>query len=121
MAPANGQGDDEWQKLGGFHQPFNSASSSTDAVERCPEDGDDDRQTDHDLGGGHHQHEEHRDLTVDQTQRPPGRHEGEVHGVEHQLDAHEHDEGVAPHQDAEQADGEQHRSQGHVPAGSDGP
>ena len=31
-------------------------------------------------------------------------HEGQVHGVEHQLDAHEHHERVAAHQQADRAD-----------------
>ena len=42
--------------------------------------------------------------------------EGEVDGVEHQLDAHEHHQRVAPDQQADGADGEQHGGQHEVPA-----
>ena len=43
--------------------------------------------------------------------------ETEVHGVEHQFDAHEHDERIATHQDADGTDTEQHGGQDEVPRG----
>ena len=41
--------------------------------------------------------------------------EGEVDGVEHQLDAHEHHQDVAPDEHADRPDGEQGGGQGEVP------
>src|SRR5882724_10484819 len=67
------------------------------------EDGRDDRQPDHDLGGRDDHHEERHDLAV----HPGEGDQGQVHRVEHQLDAHEHDDRVAPDQHADRADGEQ--------------
>src|SRR3954454_13118518 len=66
----------------------------------------DDGEADHDLGRGDDHHEEGHDLAVD---RPGGAREGDqrqVHGVEHQLHAHEHDDGVAPDQHPDGADRE---------------
>src|SRR3954453_21314164 len=57
---------------------------------------DDDAEADNDLGGGNDQHEEHDGLAADVVEGMGERDECEVDGVEHQLDAHEHHEGVAP-------------------------
>src|SRR4051794_11944005 len=74
-----------------------------------PEDGHDDRQAHGHLGRGHHEHEEHDRLTADVVQRLGERDERDVDRVEHELDAHEHHEDVAPHEQADGADGEQDR------------
>src|SRR5688572_1279467 len=79
------------------------------------EDGHDDPEADDDLGRRHHQDEEHQRLAADVVELSGEGDEGEVHGVEHELDAHEHDEHVAPDQQAHGADGEQARGQGEVP------
>src|SRR5207249_7863707 len=57
-------------------------------------DREDDRQADRRLSGGHRHHEEHEDLAR-YAERLRQRHEREVHGVEHQLYAHEDDDGIA--------------------------
>src|SRR5918998_362744 len=51
------------------------------------EDGHDDREADHDLGSGHHHHEEGGDLAVEVAVLLGERDQREVRGVEHQLDA----------------------------------
>src|SRR3954453_1316815 len=71
------------------------------------EDGHDDRQADDDLCGRHEHREEREDLSVEVAVHPGERHEGQVAGVQHQLDAHEHHDGVAPEQDPGTADREQ--------------
>ena len=48
-------------------------------------------EADDDLGGGDDHHEEHGRLAVDVAEPDGERDEREVDGVEHQLDAHEHD------------------------------
>src|SRR5690349_2678329 len=78
------------------------------------EDRHDDREPDDDLGRGDDHHEEGHHLAVERAVDPRKGDQGEVDGVEHQLDAHEHDDRVAPHQDADGADGEQHRRQQQV-------
>src|SRR6188472_4162833 len=61
-----------------------------------PQDRDDDREADDDLGGGDYEHEEHGRLAADLAQPLCHRDEAEVDRVEHQLDAHEHHQRVAP-------------------------
>src|SRR5512142_1657926 len=75
------------------------------------EDGHDDGQAHHDLGGRHHHHEERHDLAVQRAVDPGERHERQVRGVEHELDAHEQDDGVAADEHAHGTDREQHRGQ----------
>src|SRR5690242_7664118 len=60
----------------------------------------DDRESDDHLGRGHHHHEEGHDLAVQRTVDPRERDQRQVHRVQHQLDAHEHDDRVAPDQHA---------------------
>src|SRR5579863_564789 len=81
----------------------------------APEHGHDDRQADHDLGRGHDQYEEHIDLTADVVQVAGEGHERQIHGVQHQLDAHEHDQHVAPDQEPGGAQPEQDGGQHEVP------
>src|SRR5215469_5849908 len=83
-----------------------------------PEDRHQDREADDDLRGGHHHHEERDDLPVQVPVHPRERDEGQVARVQHQLDAHEHDDGVAPHEHAGSADHEQDHRQGHVVDGT---
>src|SRR5579863_10058458 len=65
-------------------------------VPAAAEDGHHDAEAHDDLGGGHHESEEHERLATDVVEHAGEGHEGEVGGVEHELDAHEHDEHVAP-------------------------
>src|SRR6266568_6967643 len=83
-----------------------------------PEDRHQDREAHDDLGGGHHHHEERDDLPVQVPVHARERDEGQVARVQHQLDAHEHDDGVAPHEHADPADHEQDHGQRHVMNGA---
>src|SRR5919206_744993 len=87
-----------------------SPPHQADVVGRGPlapaEDGHDEGEPDDDLGRRHHQGEEDEDLAADVVEHPGERDEGQVDGVEHELHAHEHDQGVAPHQQAHGAHGE---------------
>src|SRR6266566_2733216 len=83
-----------------------------------PEDRHQDREADDDLGGGHHHHEERDDLPVQVAAQARERDERQVARVQHQLDAHEHDDGVAPHEHADPADHEQDHGQRHVVDGA---
>src|SRR6478672_2089878 len=74
-----------------------------------PEDGHDDGEPDHDLGGGDDHHEEGGDLSVEVAVLPGEGDQREVRGVEHQLHAHEHHDRVAPGEDPDTADREQDR------------
>src|SRR3954468_23970323 len=74
-----------------------------------------DREPRDDLRGGDDHDEERHDLAVDGATGAGERDQGQVHRVEHQLDAHEHDDGVAPDEDADGADREQDRSEHEVP------
>src|SRR5205809_2566833 len=74
-----------------------------------PEDGDDDGEADGDLGRRHAQDEEDEGLAVDGAVALPEGHEGQVGGVEHDLDGHEDDERIAPDEHAEGSHDEQHR------------
>src|SRR3546814_8648035 len=69
-----------------------------------PEDGHDDRASDHDLGGGHDHHEEGRHMPVEVAVRLGEGDQGQVRGVEHQLHAHEDHDGVASDQHTDGAD-----------------
>src|ERR1700729_3668209 len=74
-----------------------------------------DPQAHHDLGCGHHEHEEHDRLPADVVEHAGEGDEGEVGRVEHQLNAHQHDQDVAPHQEADGTDGEDDGGQAEVP------
>jgi len=58
-------------------------------------------------------------LAVDVVEHAGERDEGERHRVEHQLDAHEHHQRVAPHHQPDGADAEQQRPEHQVPGGRD--
>src|SRR6476646_4705796 len=74
------------------------------------EDRDDDRQPDRRLGRGyrHDQQRDHRAVALQLRDERAERDDGQVHGVEHQLDRHQHRDRVAPGEKPERADGEQH-------------
>src|SRR5947209_11134000 len=71
----------------------------------------DDRQPDHHLAGGHDHREERHHLTVEVAVQPGEGDEREAHRVEHQRDAHEHDDRVAPQQHTGSPYGEQQRGE----------
>src|SRR5438445_4288376 len=75
----------------------------------APEQRDDDRQTDRRLRGGHGHDEEDEDLPRHRLIFAREGGESQVDGVQHQLDAHQDDDSVAPYQDTDAADGEQER------------
>src|SRR5690242_15101122 len=84
----------------------------------APIDGDDHRQRDSGLGGGHGDDEDGEDLAsqanaqgslVDEARCEPD--ESDVDGVEHDLDAHQNADRVAAAQRAKQANAEQNRAQ----------
>src|SRR6478735_3604255 len=62
-----------------------------------------DAEAHHGLGGGNHHHEEHRRLAVDVAELHRQGDETQVRRVEHQLDAHDHHERVAPYQEPDRA------------------
>src|SRR5437868_6685828 len=73
-------------------------------------EGDDDAEADHHFSGGDDEDEEHDRLSADVIEGFGERGEGEVDGVEHELDAHEHHERVAPDHQPDGADREQERA-----------
>src|SRR5581483_6878898 len=63
-------------------------------------DQDDDRKTDPHLRGGDGDHEQRERLPGEVVQRLRERDQVDVDGVQHELDRHEHEDGVAPRQHA---------------------
>src|SRR6266481_923228 len=86
------------------------------------EDGDDDRQPHRRFGRRGGDDEEHRRVSREEAAGGRARHqreagegeEGEVHRVEHQLDAHEDDDGVAPQHHAGRSQREEDRPEDEV-------
>src|SRR5215203_946293 len=74
----------------------------------------DDGEADDDLRGGDDHDEERHDLAVDGAGGAGEGDQRQVHRVEHQLHAHEHDDRVAPHEDAHGADREEDRGEDQV-------
>src|SRR5262245_21858222 len=111
----------------GINQTASSTAGSTlqyrDVVGRgarpLAQQGDDDGQSHHDLGRGHHENEHHDRQSPCVAHHARERDEGEGHGVEHQLHAHEHHQRIAADQQPEGADGEDRRAQDQVPRGRD--
>src|SRR5487761_2353785 len=85
----------------------------------APEDRHHDAEPDRHLGGGDDHDEEHNRLTADVAQGPRKGHEREVHGVEHQLEAHEHDQGASAREQTKGPDPEEQRGEHEVPGGGD--
>jgi UTP-glucose-1-phosphate uridylyltransferase len=80
-----------------------------------PEQAQHDRQTHGGLGGRDRDHEEREALAGVVAGAPAvERDQHQVHGVEHQLDAHQLDQRVAAHQKADRADAEDQRRQREV-------
>src|SRR5687768_3155563 len=78
-------------------------------------EGEHDGETDRRFGGGHGDDEESENLAVHVPGvLPVERHEHEIHGVQHELDAHELNQHVAPHQKADRAEREDHAAEQHV-------
>src|SRR5665213_4277274 len=75
------------------------------------EHGDDDRKPHDDLRGRHDHDEERHDLAVQVTVDAGERDKCEVARVEHELDAHKDDDGVATKKHTQRADREQDRGQ----------
>src|SRR4051812_41978194 len=75
----------------------------------------DDRQSDGGFCGGYYHHEECDEMAVDLLPAIGKRDEAEVHGVEHQLDRHEHGDDIAAEDKAGDAERKQDRAQGEVP------
>src|SRR5689334_14021184 len=71
------------------------------------EDGHDDGQSHDDLGRSDHHDEQGDHLAVEVAAHPRERHEHQVGRVEHELDTHEHDDGVAAHEHRRTTDREQ--------------
>src|SRR5215510_4189889 len=67
----------------------------------------DEGKADGDFGCGHGNDEKHHDLAVEVVVETGKGHEGEVGGVEHQLEAHVEDKQIAAEDDPEQAEGEE--------------
>src|SRR5687767_2785094 len=80
-----------------------------------------DREPDGDLGGRNDEDEGHEDAAalVDGAVAAREGDEGEVRGVQHELDAHEDDDGVAPHEHAGAPDEEERRGYSDVRADRD--
>src|SRR5215204_4106956 len=110
---------------GGFYSPFTiyysptlkSQEARVVDVERfaVTEDGDDDAETHGGFGGRDRHHDEDEELPRHVAEVTGEGDERQVDGVEHQLDAHEHLDGVALDDDADHADGEEHGREREVP------
>src|SRR5215204_371987 len=110
---------------GGFYSPFTiyysptlqSQQARVVNVERfaVTEDGDDDAEADGGFGGRDRHHDEDEELPRHVTEVTGEGDERQVDGVEHQLDAHEHLDGVALDDDADHPDGEQHGRERQIP------
>src|SRR5688572_19579193 len=74
----------------------------------------DDREADDDLRGGDDHDEERHDLAVDGAGGAGEGDQRQVHRVEHQLHAHEHDDRVAAHEHAHGTDREEDRRENEV-------
>ena len=79
------------------------------------EDRQDDGQAHGGFGRGDHHHEETENVPVDLFELVGKRDEAEIHGVEHQLDGHEHSNDVAAEQESGDAEREQNRAQDQIP------
>ena len=88
-------------------------------VERptAAENGDQNRQADGSFRGGDHDHEKCRGMTNHVLLLACEGEERQVGGVQHQLDAHEHHQGIAANQNAEHPHAEQDRRENQVMVG----
>src|SRR3954447_11104802 len=101
----------DWMPCAVVTRPYPSVLQQVRVVHgRAPassEDGHDDGEADDDLGGSDGHHEERHDLAVEAAVDAREGDQRQVHGVQHQLDAHEDDDGVAPHEHTDGTDREQ--------------
>ena len=77
-----------------FHH-FNCVNMSGLSDSRWRNRRDDDRQADRRLGGSHGHHKKHDDLAVGRSQRASEGDEGQVDGVQHDLDRQQNRDQVA--------------------------
>src|SRR5215210_2915740 len=82
-----------------------------------PVDRDDQAEADDDLAGGDDHHDHREDLPVGVAEHAAEGDEGEVAGVQHQLEAKQDDQRTAPDQHAARPDGEEQRGEHDVPLG----
>src|SRR4029077_7270669 len=75
---------------------------------------DDDAEPDGSFGGGDDDYEEHKDLAVQPVPDLAEGHEGEVDGVEHQLDGHEDGDDVALENEGDDAEAKEDRAKDYV-------
>src|SRR6185369_4250271 len=123
MKPASGSAmirmTSSWSKLTWRTSPASSAHRVVLVDEwRLPvaEDGDDDRQADGRLRGGHG-HDQQRDdraVALQIRDERTERDDGQVDAIEHELDRHEHRDRVPAGEEAERADREQRTGQREV-------
>jgi len=76
-----------------------------------PEDRNDDAETNHDLSCCDNEYEKHGRFSTNIVERTRERHKGQVRGVEHQLNTHEHDEDVATDKHTKGANSEEDNGQ----------
>jgi len=72
-----------------------------------PEYGHNDCQADGSFGGGNGHGEKDKQLSLHGIEVMGARHKGQIYRVQHELDAHEDDNGIPAYQDANNAHGEQ--------------
>src|SRR2546426_3043886 len=106
--PANGRSGIS-QRSRSIISPAHQAGVLDVGRPAATEQRDDDRQPDRGFGGGHGHDEEDEDVPRHRLILVREGGESQVDGVQHQLDAHQDDDGVATHQDTDAADGEQER------------
>ena len=83
------------------------------------EDGDDDGQAHSGFRGGDHHDEEDEDLSFDGVPLVGEGHEGEIDGVEHELDGHEDGDEAALDEEADDSKGKQERREDEIPGNRD--
>src|SRR4051794_21714913 len=69
-----------------------------------------DRQAYRRFGGRHHHHEEREEMAGDFLVLIGESYEAQVNGIQHQLDAHEYRDDIAPEEEARDAEGEKDRA-----------
>src|SRR6202140_2509285 len=83
------------------------------------EQGDENGQADGSFGGGDGHDEKDEDESVELMELPGVGDEGQVHGIHHQLDAHEDGDAVLPRQHAADAHGEEDGAEDQEPVRRD--
>jgi len=78
------------------------------------EDGDNQRQSDGYLSGGHRHDKKDKHLPIYGLVVIGEPDQGQIHGVEHHFNTHKDDDGVAPDQDPDNSDGKQGAAESYV-------